>query len=134
MKKLTYKEVVSDLSVIHMSPGGVEYISNDVEEDFMPKNVGSYDKELRDMYREANANLRLWKKGMKALIKIAKKGPGAFTAMANSVHGNGPKDAIDYFMKLRYTITSDDIIEMGRSGKTPMITNYVDGSIDYQLV
>lgn len=115
MEKLTLSEVIKEVRVIHMSPGGWEYIAE--KEQYF---TGPYDykrepkyrwvfpvkrswnrdlswletKEEKKQYlagmREANCNLAAWKKGVGMLIKLAKEGPGAMDQMAWAYTGNGP--------------------------------------------
>ena len=141
IEKLTFAEVIKEIRVIHMWPGGVEYIADEwTQFQFESKrpyfNNGETKEEIksyREMYSSANKNLAKWKKGLRILIKIAKKGPGAFERIGNAIHGNGAKSNIDYFWKLYRTISTDDIIKMGELNKTPQITSYVDGSYDYSF-
>lgn len=147
MEKLTYNNVVEKLSIIHTNHG-VEYIASenyDGKIDFQTKSCdkrywkeNGYTKEeisdMAEMYREANKQLSSWKKGVRKLIKFAKKGQGTIDQMANSYTGNGPKDNIDYFWKLYKTISNENIIKMGEDKNSfPIITSYVDGSFDYQM-
>jgi hypothetical protein len=143
-KKLTYSNVIKEMHVIHMSPCGVEYIAEDPygEEkyDFFPKhfsNWNNYSKEdvkyYKQMYRDANKNLNLWKKGLRRVIKMAKQGPGGMDKMAWGYTGNGPKSLWEYFWKLYYELR-EDLIEMGENSKSfPVITHYVDGSSTHSM-
>ena len=134
MKKLTYKQVVSGMRHISLYPGGVEYLIGEGREtDFIPKQIGRIEKEYRQMYREANRNLALWKKGVRVLIQMANHGPGAFAMMAKAYTGNGSSDNLGYFYSLYRLISQEDLITIGRTGEPPMITSYVDGSYDYYL-
>lgn len=134
MEKLIYKEVIKSIGNIVIYPMGVEYIDDEYSDyDFKTKELSNRIKSERPYYREAKQNLRYWKKGLRILIKIAKKGPGAMERIANGYHGNGSKSSIDYFWRLYRTISNDDLIEMGKTGKYPCITSYVDGTYTYTL-
>jgi len=133
MEKLTYSNVIQTLGNICVSPSGIQFLAEEDYEgkfDFKSTRLSQREKDLREMYREGNQNLATWKKGLKKLIKIAKKGPSAMDHMAGAYTGNGCKSNIEYFWKLFKNINNDDISKLGTTNDPLTITGYVNGEFD----
>jgi len=146
LSKFNYSNVVKSIGHVCIWPGGVEYLVEDVYDEgkFDWRSKPTYNsywdgcgytkeeiKNMQVMYREANGNLGMFKKGLRVIIKAAKKGPGAMAMMAKAHTGYGPSNVWDYFMSLYRLFPTEVICEIGERKEMPMITSYINGSYDY---